>query len=112
MTSTVNINKEARIAMINTETEIYSFRFKSQTDVKRASHLLAEACMRTEQAFGKKRVKEVGMMRSDRTLSWLIEAGPGSGDYIIRLFREALELALGKESFKVDILKAETSIPG
>ena len=91
----------------NMETEIYEVRFKSAADIKHASHLLAEACMRTEQVFGKKRVKEVGMMRSDRTLSWFIEAGAGSGDYLIRLFLESLEKTIGKESFRVDILKAE-----
>ncbi|MBI4376698.1 MAG: hypothetical protein HY549_09645 [Elusimicrobia bacterium] len=90
-----------------TETELYGIRFKSAADLKLASQLLAETCAKVEPLFGKKRLKEVGMMRSDRNPGWIIEGQPGCGEYLIRFFLDSLRKALGRDSFRVEVFKAE-----
>lgn len=90
-----------------TETELYGVRFRNAADLKLASRLLAEACVKVEPLFGKKRLKEVGMMRSDRNPGWIIEGQPGCGEYLVRLFLESLRKAMGRDSFKVEVFRAE-----
>ncbi|MBI4248565.1 MAG: hypothetical protein HY611_03595 [Elusimicrobia bacterium] len=90
-----------------TGTELYGVRFRSAADLERASRLLAEACAKVEPLFGKNRLQEVGMMRSGLSLSWIIEAGSGCGEYLIRLFLDSLRNAIGRDSFKVEVFKAE-----
>ncbi len=92
---------------MKTEAELYGIRFKSAADLKLASRLLAEACATVEPLFGRKRLQEVGMMRSGRNPGWIIEGQPGCGEYLIRLFLESLRKTMGRDSFKVEVFRSE-----